>query len=373
MITEKILEQSSEDERPVYAMDSLWLRVRNSTFFIKLTNWEYWPMYVANLPLVMIWAWFALRARRLFFFSAVNPAIETGGMWGESKFNILKRIPSSHVPTTVFVKQGTDFQIMLEKMEDIGLTYPVIAKPNIGERGFLVSKIKNEAELLEYATKNPVDFLIQKFVDLPLELAVMHHRFPGREKGKVTSVCIKETLKVVGDGHSTVRELMDSYPRARFQLTRFELEFPELLDNILPAGESLELEPIGNHCRGTMFLNGNHHIDEAFTAAFDQVAAQMKDIYYGRFDMKCTSIEDIRNGKGFMVMEYNGVGAEPAHIYDPAYPFVEKHRDIYRHWRVIYQIYKVQARKGVRSMTLSEVITRLKAYAQYKKRLTADS
>ena len=122
-----------------------------------------------------------------------------------------------------------------------------------------------------------------------------------------------------------------------------------------------------------MFLNGNHHIDEAFTAAFDQVAAQMKDIYYGRFDMKCTSIEDIRNGKGFMVMEYNGVGAEPAHIYDPAYRFVEKHRDIYRHWRVIYQIYKVQARKGVRSMTLSEVITRLKAYAQYKKRLTADS
>ncbi len=371
LTTEKTLEQTAALDDTSGRAGGIWDYLKNSNFFLKLTNWEYWPMSVANLPLVITWAWFAIRAGRPFFFSAVNPAIETGGMWGESKFNILKRIPNSHVPTTVFVKQGADFQQILEKMEDAGLTWPVIAKPDVGERGLLVSKIKNEAALQAYISQNAIDFLIQKFVDLPLELAVMHHRFPGKGQGKVTSICIKETLKVTGDGQSTVADLMKKYPRARLQLPRFEATFPDVLTKIPAEGETLELEPIGNHCRGTMFLNGNHHIDEALTAEFDKVAAKMDDIHYGRFDLKCRSIEDLRNGGGFMVMEYNGIGAEPAHIYDPSYPVFEKYRDIYRHWRVIYQIYKVQARKGVKSMTISEVAERLKKYLAYKKSLTA--
>lgn len=342
---------------------------RRSGFLLKLTNWEYWPMYISNLPVFFIGAWFALRARRLFFFTAVNPAIETGGMWGESKFNILKRIPSTHVPATLFIKQGTAFEEVITRMEDIGLDYPVIAKPNVGERGFLVSKIHHQEELRVYIRKNSVDFLIQKFIELPLELAVMHHRYPGWEAGAITSICIKETLKVTGDGNSTVRQLMEANPRASLQLTRFENEFPEVLSKILPSGQTLELEPIGNHCRGTKFLNGNRHIDEQLNAVFNQVAVQMDDIFYGRFDLKCQSMEDLRNGGNFQVMEYNGVGAEPAHIYDPAYPVFRKYRDIYRHWRIMYRIYKIQKRRKVKSMTLPEAITSLKLYLNYKKRL----
>lgn len=368
LTTEKILERPAAGRQ---TGSGIWEKLTGSNFFLKLTNWEYWPMSVANFPLVLIVAWFALRARRLFFFSAVNPVIETGGMWGESKFNILKRIPSSHVPPTVFVKQGTDFQEILIKMQDIGLAWPVIAKPNIGERGLLVSKIKNEADLRAYISQNTIDFLIQKFVDLPLELAVMHHRFPGREQGKVTSICVKETLKVTGDGRSTVEVLMEKYPRASLQLPRFRAQFPAVLTKIPAEGETLELEPIGNHCRGTMFLNGNHHIDEALTAEFDRVASQMDGIHYGRFDMKCRSIEDLRSGGGFLVMEYNGIGAEPAHIYDPAYPIWKKYFDIYRHWRIIYRIYRQQAALGVKSMTLGEAIASLKKYSKYKKSLNA--
>lgn len=371
LTTEKILERPVSLEETSIGFPGILDRLKRSTFFIKITNWEYWPMYVANFPVVLIWLWFALRARRLFFFSAVNPAIETGGMLGESKFNILKRIPASHVPPTIFVKQGTGFQEIKEKMEGLGLAWPVIAKPNVGERGFLVSKIKSETELRAYLEKNPVDFLIQKFIDLPLELAVMHHRFPGRATGEVTSICIKETLKVTGDGRSTVERLMGNSPRASLQLPRFKAETPDVLKNVPPEGEQIELEPIGNHCRGTMFLNGNHHIDEALTAAFDRVASQMEGIHYGRFDLKCRSIEDLRSSGEFMVMEYNGIGAEPAHIYDPAYPVWKKYRDVYRHWKVIYQIFKVQSAGGARSMTWSEAISSLRKYSAYKKSLTA--
>lgn len=370
LTTDKTLTREEADLRTVRGEEvNILKKLKNSTFYIKLTNWEYWPFYISNIPLVFIWAWFALRARKAFFFTAVNPVIETGGMWGESKFNILRRIPNSHVPITIFVGKGTSFKRLLGKIADLELKYPLIAKPNIGERGTLVSKIKNERELKAYLKANDIDFLVQEFVDLPLELAVMHHRLPGQKKGSITSVCIKETLKVVGDGQKTVRELMLDSDRARLQLARFETNSKTLLEKVLPNGHRLELEPIGNHCRGTMFLNGNHYIDEKLIAVFDSVALQMEDIHYGRFDLKCTSLEDLKAGQGFMVMEYNGIGAEPAHIYDPSYPLWKKYMDIYRHWSIIYRIYIMQRRKGVEAMSIAEAIERLKAYMAYKKSL----
>ncbi len=339
-------------------------------FWIKWANWEYWPIWAANLPLGMLMLWYALRARRLFFFSAVNPAIETGGMWGESKFNILRRMPESHVPPTIFVKQGTDFQQIIKRMRDVGLhVWPVIAKPDVGERGLLVTKIKDEAQLRDYLSKKPIDILIQGFVELPLELAVLCHRMPDSRKATVTSICIKETLKVTGNGQSTIRQLMGQSERASLQLARFEVEQPELLAQVPAPDHTLELEPIGNHCRGTMFLNGNQYIDPALTQAFESVLLEMNGIHYGRFDMKCQSIEHLRSTGEFKAVEFNGIGAEPAHIYDPQYPVWKKYRDIYQHWKVIYQIYKIQAANGVEAMTVKEGIERLRVYQAYKRKL----
>ncbi|MBI1224906.1 MAG: hypothetical protein GC192_06680 [Bacteroidetes bacterium] len=363
---EKILELT--DAAAGQATPSFFAKIKRSRTWVTLTNWEYWPMWAANLPLVLIIAYFALRARRLLFFTVVNPVIETSGMWGESKFNILRRIPDSHVPATVFVKKGTDFQAVMEKMRSVGLDkWPVIAKPDIGERGFLVKKIKNEAELQDYLSKNQINFLIQKLVDEPLELAVMCHRMPGSAATTVSSICVKETLKVTGDGHSSIHQLMQRSDRANLQLERFEREQPALMHQVPALGQTLELEPIGNHCRGTMFLNGNEHIDPALTQVFETVLSQMEEIHYGRFDMKCRSIEHLRSTGEFKVMEFNGIGAEPAHIYDPAYPMLKKYRDIYRHWKVIYQISKAQAANGIKPMTLKEAIESFRVYSDYKK------
>lgn len=322
-------------------------------------------MWLTNIPVVLIWLWFALRARALFFFSAVNPAIETGGVLGESKMDILNQIPKKYLPKTIFIKVGTPSSEILAEVLAESISYPLIAKPNIGERGTLVSKIENKEALLAYANANQLDFLIQEFIGLKMELAVMHHRMPGGE-GKVTSICIKEPLNVKGDGKSTIRKLMATYPRAVLQLPRFEKDFPHILDQIPAAGEKIELEPIGNHSRGTKFLNGNHLIEAQVHEVFNDASKDMEGIYYGRFDMKCESPEALLNGE-FKVMEYNGVAAEPAHIYDPSYPLFKKYRDIYRHWKIIFEIYKVQKKRGVKSMNLEEVIQSVKEYWRYQK------
>ncbi len=339
---------------------------RTSPFLIKLRSWEYWPAYIVNIPTVLFWLYFALRSRSLFFFSVVNPAIETGGVLGESKINILRAMPPHLVPATVFVhRDAMSWPSVQQELQQSSLRFPLIAKPNIGERGFLVQKLESVHELQRYFYRVQVDFMIQEYVDLPLEVSVLHHRTPDSEHGRITSLCYKETLKVVGDGQHTVKELMQQNPRAVLQRRRLEKESPELLGSKPALGMVVELEPIGNHCRGTKFLNGNGHITPQMQTHFDGISRQLQGIFYGRFDIKCRDWSSLESGRDLQILEFNGVASEPAHIYDPAYSLVRGYRDLFDHWKVIYRIAKIQRGKGVRPMGLREAVQRTRAYLGY--------
>jgi hypothetical protein len=341
---------------------------RRRPFLFKLRNWEYWPIWLANIPTVLFWLFFALKARKLFFFSTANPGIETGGVLGESKINILRRIPEEYLPITLFVTaEDRDPVALLNRIKAGGLTFPIIVKPDVGERGFMVEKINDESAFQHYLQRSRVAFLIQEFVSLPQEISVMYYQMPGENSGAVTSICIKEMLHVVGDGTTTVEALMAAYPRASLQLDRFRREKKDLLHQVPAAGEKLLLEPIGNHSRGTTFLNGNHWIDKELNELFTSVGRRMDGIFYGRFDMKCASIDELRKGESFKILEFNGVTAEPAHIYDPGYPIGATYRDIYQHWRIIYQIYLRQKVRGVLAMTFGEAWRAISDYRTYMK------
>lgn len=347
------------------------LSLQKHPFFIKLRSWEYWPTYIVHAPTILMWLFFAWKAKAFFFFTRANPVIETGGVMGESKINILNRIPSTYLPTTIFIEKGkTTKEVILQQLQNHHITYPLIAKPDIGERGLLVEKISTKKLLDAYHDQMPVSYLIQEFVNYPVEVSVLYYRLPNADKGHITSFCVKETLKVTGDGVSSIQRLMEAYPRAILQLPRFQKQYPDLLTNIPKKGTVVELEPIGNHSRGTTFLDGNHYIDEQLVAVFDTIGFQMKDIYYGRFDMKCASIEQLKAGKNFKILEFNGIASEPAHIYQPGYSMIQAYKDLWAHWKIIYQISKEQEQKGVPAMTIREWRTHYQQYRQYLKTAT---
>lgn len=337
-----------------------------SPFFVKLRHWEYWPSSLVYAPAAFFYLYFAIRARRLFYFTAVNPVIETGGVFGESKINILNRIPKEVIPKTVFIpKEKQQVTTIIAAAKSANIPFPLIAKPDVGERGFLVEIIKNEAALAAYLKNINAPFIIQELIDTPLELSVLHYRMPDANTGKITSICIKKTLSVIGDGQSTIEQLMQKKPRARLQLARFQQNYASLLANIPTKGEEVELEPIGNHSRGTTFLNGNHLHSEKLERVFDKIAFQMEDIYYGRFDLKCESIKLLEEGKGISILEFNGVAGEPAHIYDPTYPVWKAYRDIYRHFKIIFKIGQAQKKRGIKSMSFKEIKASYQRYNEY--------
>jgi hypothetical protein len=323
---------------------------RIKIFWIKLTNWEYWPWQFVYLPIFVYWLWCGLKSKAIFWFSAANPGIEYGGIIGASKHDILALLPKHLVPKTVLVRAESRFEEIEELMAVSKLDFPVIIKPDIGERGFNVALLKKKQELIDYLSATKEDHLIQEYLDLPIELGIFYHRIPDEAKGTITSVVRKGMLMVTGDGQSTVLELMKQDTRALQQVDRLQREGKVELNRILANGEEFLLEPIGNHVRGTTFLNGNDLINQQLNQVFDKLGRQIEGFYYGRFDLRCENIGALYEGN-FKVMEVNGAASEPAHIYSPNYPLLRGYKVLFKHWRILYRISMINHAKGVKYMS----------------------
>ncbi|WP_375444547.1 hypothetical protein [uncultured Fibrella sp.] len=328
----------------------------NSPFFIRLRHWEYWPFSVVYAPIFVYWLWLSIKARSLFFFSASNPSIETGGLLGESKIDILDRISNELKPKTLFVPADAPTDTIFQQIDSLGLTYPLIAKPNVGERGWEVEKITHWEGVINYSQRTHFDFLIQEYVDEPLELGVFYYRMPGQAQGVVSSIVQKEFLTIRGNGRNCIEELIQQNDRAILQLPALTKQFGHRFHDIPAVGEVITLVGIGNHSKGTKFLNANHLITPELTTVFDRISHSIDGFYFGRYDLRCRSVADLHAGKHIQIMELNGAGAEPAHIYQPGFSLREAYRVLFHHWRVLYRISRENNRRGVAYMTLSEAV-----------------
>jgi hypothetical protein len=327
------------------------IRLRNLS--VKLFNWEYWPFGIIQLPLMFMWLWYSLKERSFFYFTASNPGIFAGGMMGESKYDVLSMLPDDLKPKTILARRAASVEELKRLMKENSLVYPLIFKPDLGERGWMVRRINNDDEAAQYLSEIKIDFILQELVDLPLEFGVFYTRFPKEEHGFVNSITAKEFLHVTGYGKKTLRELIFENDRARLQWSSLQREYKKEFSEVVPEGKVVELVSIGNHCLGTKFLNGNHLITEKLSTSFDQISKQVRGFYFGRYDLRCASIEDLENGK-VKIIELNGCGAEPAHIYHPNASLWTGIRDLISHWQNMYRISRENHERGVEYISFSE-------------------
>ncbi|SNR15361.1 ATP-grasp domain-containing protein [Tenacibaculum jejuense] len=309
------------------------------TKFEKIRNWEHWPssmFYVPNLPYAF---YLAIRAKHPAFFSAANPAIKSSGNGTESKFHTIQLVPEKYRPKSVLVKPNTNFNTVLKELNSKNITFPLIAKPDIGFRGLLVEKINSESDLEKYLINYPIDIIIQEFLTHENECGVFYHRKPNEEKGHISSITLKKFLTVIGDGKSTLRELILKDERAIIYLDLLEKIHTGNLNNIPDYNQKIKLTVIGNHSKGTQFINGNHLISTQLENTFDSLSKSINGWYYGRVDLKYNSFESLENGSDFKVLEINGIIAEPTHIYDSKkFSYFQALKAIRTHWKSLFQI-----------------------------------
>jgi len=311
---------------------------------------EQWPWWVLVAPFWPIWIWYGIRLKNFTWFTAVNPGIEDGGFMGESKKAILNIIPSDVLPRTYYIDDENSFEDVKAKLD---LEFPLIAKPDVGGRGRMVEVIKNMESLDAYNQSLDEDFMLQEMIHFPLELGVFFTKLPNEEKGQVTSITSKGFLQVEGDGDSTIAELMTHNERA--------LKHKERIDTFLDTsripnrGELVILEPIGNHVLGTKFINESHRISDQIHEVFNNIVSRIDGFYYGRFDLKVSSWEDLEQGKNISILELNGLTSDVTHIFDSNFPTEDVFKVQYAHIKKAFKIANYNLKAGVKTTPLIEL------------------
>lgn len=333
---------------------------------------EFWPPVLFYAPVAVYYAWLALRYRSATLPTAANPSIYSAGMIKESKSNILDLVPESHrhwLPKyTTLERTSEPVEVLTDRaaaaFDAACLGYPIVAKPDEGQRGDGVQVIRNAGDLAAYVDAFPVGvrIIFQELVNEPFEAGVLYYRYPATETGVVFSITTKEFPAVIGNGTSTLRELILADDRAyviqHVYLKRHRL----ILDRILDADERFPLVFAGNHKQGAIFLNGCDRLTPELTARFDEISKAIPDFYFGRFDVRFADADAFSRGEGFRIIGINGAGAEATHIWDARTTLREAYRTLFEQFRILFKIGDANRRAGARPIGPIQFLRDFRAY-----------
>jgi hypothetical protein len=290
----------------------------------------------------------------MWFFTPSNPKLTFGGMEGEPKKEMYALLPKELYPATFNVLPQDEFSTVKERLLLNRIDYPLIVKPEIGGQGILFRKLNTEDEFLHYHSRNPVEYIVQEMVHYPMEVSVFYIRYPDQPKGSVTGFLHKIPLQVIGDGKHTISELIQQHPKAKKRIEELFQKHKEQWNVVLLNGEKYMLSYAANHNRGARFIDLKNYIDDRLVSHFDKISISINDFFYGRYDIMCNSIEELKEGKNFTILEFNGCGAEPNHFYDTGYTLTGAYKEILKHWKALYEISKYNRRQGIEPWPFSK-------------------
>ena len=214
----------------------------------KITDREFWPWYVLYTPVYFIWLRNGLKTKNMMYPYAANPGMPPVRPLQFSKWQILQQIDEVYLPQTFLVSQQTPPETYAEYLEQ--LDYKAIIKPDVGERGDDVKKINSVEQLATYLEESsPGIYLLQEFNNDPLEFGVMRYRYPGETRGHISGIVQKVPLCAIGDGSSTIEQLILADERLAKYEQLFRETQQEYFNTILDAGQKHQLSDIGNHCK----------------------------------------------------------------------------------------------------------------------------
>ncbi len=337
----------------------------------RLTRWEFWPMWAFYPPVICYLAYLALKHRSLTLFTACNPAIPASGFVGESKAQILNgfRDAEEFIPRFQLLPASSDSDERIAQAQQFlqsqQLRYPIILKPDAGERGNNVRVIRADSELEQYFRTFAHDTIIQEYV-VGAEFGVFYYRFPDKPHGQIFSITEKKFPVVIGDGKSTLEELILNDERAVCMGQFYCDKQGEQLYDVPAAGTRIQLVEIGAHSKGTIFLDGTHYKTDALEAAIDRLAQRFAGFYFGRFDLRVPSLEALQQGRDFKVIELNGVTSEATSIYDPKNSVFDAYRVLFQQWQIAFEIGRQNYQRGAKITSPGDLLRIL--FANFRNR-----
>ncbi|MEN8165776.1 MAG: D-alanine--D-alanine ligase [Acidobacteriota bacterium] len=353
-----------------------------------VSSFEFWPPWLFYIPVALKWLQLAVRHRGLLLPTSANPSIEGGGFIGESKSEILDLVPSgqrSWVARWITVVGGQDPGVVQTAMQEAGFDFPVVAKPDIGQRGAGVQPIHGLHDLRAYTEAFPQDvpFVVQEFAgggslsglpeDHPSgfgdvqEAGVMWWRKPGEDQGLISSMTLKVFPALTGDGHRTLGKLIEADQRAGHLAGVYKNRHRADLGRVLDSGEIFPLVFAGNHCQGAVFRDGTALVTPELEARIEMIARSIPEFWFGRFDIRFNDFGRFLKGEDFKIIEINGASAEATHIWDASITLREAYRVLFEQFDVLFSIGAANRRRGFEPLSLGRFFGDLLAYRKVAK------
>ncbi|MBP2302136.1 VTT domain-containing protein [Azospirillum picis] len=321
------------------------------------------PPLLFYIPLVVQWAALGLRYRSLSLPTAANPSIEAGGLLGESKIACMDLIgPQARQWAARSMALANRPSLTAERLaalaEGAGLSFPLVAKPDIGWRGIGVRLVRDAADLLSYLRDFPAEarVILQEHVPHAGEAGIFYVRKPGERHGRIFSMTFRYYPHVVGDGRSSLRDLIAADPRASWKADLHHAALAGRLDQVPAAGETVRLSLVGSSRVGGLYKDACPHVTATLTARFDEIADAMPGFHFGRFDVRFESVERLALGEGFRIIEVNGAGAEAIHMWDPDFRLADAYATLFHQQALMFEVADANRARGAKPLTAWELV-----------------
>ena len=340
-------------------------RQKLSASISRLWRWEFWPMWLFYAPVAAWTCWLALRHRGYRTITAANPGIADGGVVGESKFDILSRLPAEWtIPSAAIDPAPAHERVaMIAALRAWqGWSFPLVLKPDIGQRGAGVRIARSLADASAYLAQMPARVVVQPYHPGPFEAGVFYYRWPGAARGRILCLTDKHFPAVFGDGRSSIEDLIWSHARYRMQARTFLLRLGARKDDVPAAGERVPLGMAGNHAQGAMFTDGRALITPELEARVDAIAQSYKGFFIGRFDVRYRDRRAFMAGRDLAIVELNGATAECTNIYDPQSSLLSAYRQLFRQWRLVFEIGAANRHAGRAAISSKRLIQLIRAH-----------
>ena len=325
---------------------------RIATLARRWRRWEFWPAWLFYIPVGACYAWLALRHRSFTLPTSANPGMPTGGFVGESKFEILNQLQSTHADfvAEAFLLDGgtaTDRLLSLHRLcREHNVALPFILKPDVGQRGNGVRLVRSMRDALDYLQQVDTPVILQRYAAGEQEAGIFYFRFPWETRGQIFSITEKVFPFIVGDGTQTIEELIRADDRAALIADTYLARFADRRHEVPIAGERLKLVESGNHAQGCIFRDGGHLWSELLECKVDEISRAFPGFCVGRFDIRFIDADELRAGLNFQIVELNGASSEATNIYDSRTSLRSAYRVLFRQWKLVFAIGAANRTRG---------------------------
>lgn len=323
---------------------------------------ERMPKWLICVPLTIQWLLLSLRYGSLTLPSAANPGITSGGLIGEGKLEyfsamgpVARRVTARYC--AIAARPKASRPALYEAMKTVGLSFPVIAKPDLGLCGYGVRLLGGMDELQDYVEAFPADetLILQQYLPQNAEAGLFYVREPGAEAGRIIGLALRYFPRVTGDGICSLAQLIALDPRAGKLLDSAFHECTHDGARIPANGEVVRLATIGSTRVGALYRDGAECITSQLEAAIEAIARDIPDFHFGRFDVRFDSLQELAAGRGFTIMEVNGAGSEAIQAWDPDTGLLAAFTMIFHKQNILFAIGAAMRRRGTRPMGVLEL------------------